>query len=547
MSARLSALLIDARVLSETAVRTAAARQVIYGGALDTALLEMGVITEAAIWARLAAATGLPVPPPALCDASPTQIPPTLTAVRTGPLRVVPVAADSKVVRLLCAEPIAIDAICAAAAAGGLEPRLYVVPEVRLLAIRQRIYGEPLPARFAQLSARILGAGAARAKFAHVPKKNSPPEPVAPPLPYAKTIVAGDPVAGGWDLDAPVARPPSSTTGRRLPPPPPPAPATSATLATPVTMLDRAAAPSADPGHDSPTPLEHLLDLSSFFPSEASIEVEVETEIGAQPDAVMRAPIDGPVRLDVVSTVPLLGHAAPGDAGAGDSDAGANMATEALCRRARDADDKSRTVALRALRRRLSHPAVVELCRELRETAAANDVDAAVRAIATLCELRDETLVPWLIEQLQGPTDPAIIDAARTALVALTAEDHGTSTRRWNTWLRTKGERPRVEWLLDGLGHRKPEIRMVASEDLRHLAGDSFGYLFDLPKRQRDQARLRFVAWWQTSQKQAVQSVRAADTATSDRSETGAESSDARVAPGGVTDDHGPGTGTPDA
>ena len=140
MSARLATWLIDERVLPEATVQAAAARQLVYGGALDTAILEMGAMTEAAIWGRLSAATGLPVPAPALCDGKLAETPASLDARRTGPLRAVPVATEAGTLKLLCAEPVATDEIRAAAAESGFAARLYVVPEVRLLAARQRVY-----------------------------------------------------------------------------------------------------------------------------------------------------------------------------------------------------------------------------------------------------------------------------------------------------------------------------------------------------------------------------------------------------------------------
>jgi Type II secretion system (T2SS), protein E, N-terminal domain len=162
MSARLASRLIVDRVLPEATVQAATARQLIYGGTLDTALLEMAVMTEAAIWARLAAATGLPVPVPALCDGSAVEAEPSLTAARTAALRAVPITSDGGTLEILCAEPVAADEIRAAAAERGFSARLYVVPEVRLLALRQRVYGERLPARYAPLLVRIVGAERAR-------------------------------------------------------------------------------------------------------------------------------------------------------------------------------------------------------------------------------------------------------------------------------------------------------------------------------------------------------------------------------------------------
>ena len=57
---------------------------------------------------------------------------------------------------------------------------------------------------------------------------------------------------------------------------------------------------------------------------------------------------------------------------------------------------------------------------------------------------------------------------------------------------------PVVEWLLEGLGHAEPEVRMSASAELRSMSSESFGYHFDLPKREREEARRKWVDWWRT-------------------------------------------------
>lgn len=136
-------------VLAEAVLRAAVQRQQIYGGTLDTALLERGTMTENALWERLAAATGLPPPRPDLCDPgrsvvfSPPLASPPFAAEVTRALRTVPVRGEGHTVDFLCAEPVARDAIRQLAEAHGLAARLYVVPETRLLAMRHKVYVNP--------------------------------------------------------------------------------------------------------------------------------------------------------------------------------------------------------------------------------------------------------------------------------------------------------------------------------------------------------------------------------------------------------------------
>jgi len=57
----------------------------------------------------------------------------------------------------------------------------------------------------------------------------------------------------------------------------------------------------------------------------------------------------------------------------------------------------------------------------------------------------------------------------------------------------------RVEWLFEGLSHKEPRIRASSEDELRKLTGEYFGYHYDLPRRERDQARTRWQRWWKDS------------------------------------------------
>jgi hypothetical protein len=102
-----------------------------------------------------------------------------------------------------------------------------------------------------------------------------------------------------------------------------------------------------------------------------------------------------------------------------------------------------------------------------------------------------------LIARLKGPAPDA--QAAEKALVALTKQDLGGKPRRWEAWWKKHEAEERVEWLFAGLSHKTIEIRASAEEELRALTGEYFGYHFDLPKLEREQARVRWQAWWYES------------------------------------------------
>src|SRR5262249_22068005 len=91
-----------------------------------------------------------------------------------------------------------------------------------------------------------------------------------------------------------------------------------------------------------------------------------------------------------------------------------------------------------------------------------------------------------------------VVEVARRALVEITKQDFGTSRWRWRSWWERHRNQPRLEWLLEGLGHAEAEVRLSASEELKTLGREHFGYQFDLPKREREEARRKWVDWWRT-------------------------------------------------
>jgi hypothetical protein len=172
---------------------------------------------------------------------------------------------------------------------------------------------------------------------------------------------------------------------------------------------------------------------------------------------------------------------------------------ERLCRVAEDATSAARLPALRALRTKLGHPRVRALVEKLRLDLT-GPIEAAVLAADALAELRDPQAVPALLASLQGPT--ALAQTAHRALVEIAKQDFGTSRRRWTAWWDRHGGEDRVDWLFEGLGHKSAEIRFSSSEELRLLTGEYFGYHFDLPKRERDEARTRWREWWRKQKPQ---------------------------------------------
>jgi hypothetical protein len=311
---------------------------------------------------------------------------------------------------------------------------VYVVPEVRLAAARQAVYGDPVPPRLLRLLARLLGAQAVRRWVETQPPRGA---------------------------TATEARPTEPAAGAAAPAPAAPA-----------------AAANGEPAkaEAAPEPTEFEVSVPSFSRGEAT-------------------PM-GRARVASGSDENLLALAAAGESGGGGPLS--DDAEVRLCRVAEDADAEARLPALRVLRTRLDRPRVRALADKLRDDLK-GPPERAVLAATALGELRDAAAVPALMAALQGPA--ALAQTAQRALVEIAKQDFGTSRRRWTAWWDRHQGQHRAEWLFDGLSHKAAEIRFSASEELRLLTGEYFGYHFDLPKREREDAAARWRQWWVESKR----------------------------------------------
>ncbi len=165
----------------------------------------------------------------------------------------------------------------------------------------------------------------------------------------------------------------------------------------------------------------------------------------------------------------------------------------ALAERLFDQDFGVRACAIEAL---AGYPvqdlgtALVRARRALHST----DPEVVAAAAAAITELGDTESVSDLMGAIERGDRAA--EHARRALATLTAQDFGTSERKWRKWYDTARNRHRIEWLIDGLGHKEEAIREAAINDLRRLTGEYFGYHHDLPRRDRDAAAHRWAEWW---------------------------------------------------
>jgi hypothetical protein len=168
-----------------------------------------------------------------------------------------------------------------------------------------------------------------------------------------------------------------------------------------------------------------------------------------------------------------------------------------------DADSQVRQVALEVVRKfetgmgaDVGGREFREVLERLRGDLVEPDAERARLAAVACGELRDPKAVPRLIELLKH-REPRVADAAHRALVVITKQDFDRSRWRWRAWWDKNRSRHRVEWMLEGLAHKAPEVRLSASEELKRLTSEYFGYHFDLPKREREEARRKWIAWWE--------------------------------------------------
>jgi hypothetical protein len=124
-----------------------------------------------------------------------------------------------------------------------------------------------------------------------------------------------------------------------------------------------------------------------------------------------------------------------------------------------------------------------------------SDALRARAAAHALGELRDVKSLLDLIDATER--DSATATEAHRALVLITKQDFGTKAKKWRKWFEDNRGRSRIEWMLDGLAHSEPLVRLSAADELKRLTGEYFGYHHDAPKREREEARGRWLKWWE--------------------------------------------------
>jgi hypothetical protein len=169
-------------------------------------------------------------------------------------------------------------------------------------------------------------------------------------------------------------------------------------------------------------------------------------------------------------------------------------AVEPVGHRLFDADPTVRRAAAAALSRFEPSPELRALLEGLRGDLIDPSAARQRHAAEAVGELRDAPSVPRLIELVKH-REVELVEAARRALVQITKQDFGTSRWRWRSWWDRHRSQSRIEWLLAGLGHRDTAVRTSASDELQALTSDYFGYHNELSKRDREEAKQKWIAW----------------------------------------------------
>ena len=119
-----------------------------------------------------------------------------------------------------------------------------------------------------------------------------------------------------------------------------------------------------------------------------------------------------------------------------------------------------------------------------------------VTSIEALGRLRDADSFEFLVSLLDSP-EAEVIRAAHASLVRLSCQDFGTQKKKWTLWFDKHTDQHRVEWLIEGLMHSDERLRRRASDELKHLTQEYFGYEPGLSKRERESAQQKYRVWWQ--------------------------------------------------
>ena len=167
--------------LSSADLARAAGRRQEMGGRLETALLELGLISEAELAPALAAHYALPAATVEDVQNIPDSVLTLLSSEQANGYRVVPFGAGPSRVDLVASSGLDLEKLDELAFLLGRRVKLSVINEVRLAQALQKFYSLPQPARLLNLSDRLdRGLGRSRDLESELPSSITNPTPLIP-------------------------------------------------------------------------------------------------------------------------------------------------------------------------------------------------------------------------------------------------------------------------------------------------------------------------------------------------------------------------------
>jgi hypothetical protein len=218
MPSRLSSLLVRDGLVGVKRMEKAFQRQVIYGGSLDTILLEMNLVPEERLTQYLALASGLP---PAARDEG-GEIEPAALALITAEIaaqfRAVPLSLDGEALRVLVCSPLEISELEDLADLLDRPLQPLITPEYRWHLVYSKAYRVDAPARFTTLARQLevdaTPAPVGRARSVIIEEPIADPNATAPLV--APPVVPSPPVLPALDARVVAAPPPSADATEKI-------------------------------------------------------------------------------------------------------------------------------------------------------------------------------------------------------------------------------------------------------------------------------------------------------------------------------------------
>lgn len=144
-------LLVDARAITQKHLDEALQCQVLFGGSIGTNLMELGYVSEATLSAILAEQLKVGVPDLGSLESIPAEIIETIPGPLAGELCAVPIAKESKILRVAMPDPRDTKAMQTLSQTTSLEIEPVIVVEARLAYLLEKYYGIRREQRYVNL------------------------------------------------------------------------------------------------------------------------------------------------------------------------------------------------------------------------------------------------------------------------------------------------------------------------------------------------------------------------------------------------------------